>query len=98
MFTRADITGINLIVIEILVAQLAFFITNLPVLSHPLRIKFDLRFYIFGNGDQRLMHLILEDFLRLREGVDVAVIAVTHISNSHHHGFVEIVIADAHRR
>lgn len=65
MFTCANITRINVVVIKILCPKLALFITYLTVFRYLRGVKLNLRFDIFCYGNQRLPHFTVQHFLRL---------------------------------
>ena len=97
MFSCANITRINIVVIKIFRPKLALFITNLTVFRYPRGIKLNLRFDIFCYANQRLPHFTVQYFLCFSEGINVAVVTVANIGDSHHHCLVVIAIPHAKR-
>jgi hypothetical protein len=73
---RADLAGIHLVVVEILLLQQPVLVADQPVGRHLRRVELHLDLHVLRDRHERAADLLDEQLLRLAPRVDVAVVAV----------------------
>ena len=91
----AQLTGIDVVVAEVAVANAAVLVTDEAVLVDDALVELDLNLGVDCRGDQRGGQLVREEAFCFVDGVDVAEEAVALIGELFHGGVVETVEAIA---
>ncbi len=72
----ANLTGVDLVIVEVLPVEQPCFVADQPVLGDRGRIKFDLDLDVFGDRLECRVDVLDEDLARLRQGINIGGIAV----------------------
>src|SRR5262245_11542015 len=88
--SRADITSILPVVVEILLIQDAILIADQAVRSDRVWIEFDLNLDVLCNRYERPTSLADQDLLRLEHGIEICVVAVSLIGQLLHRGVFQV--------
>src|SRR5438034_3519687 len=95
---RTHVSGILLVIVEVLGTEDAIFIADQPVRGHLRRVEFDLDLDVLGNRHEGRTHLFHEDLTGFVQPIDKGVIAVSPIGELHKEGILEVVTETQHRQ
>src|SRR5437867_1914911 len=95
---RTHVSGILLVIVEVLGAEDAILIADQPVRGHLRRVEFDLDLDVLGNRHEGGAHLLHEDLTGFVQPIDKGVIAMPPIGKLHQEGILEIVTETQHRQ
>lgn len=93
--TGTDLASVFGVVIKIFFGQQPFVVTDEAILADQREIEIDLNLHVFGDGDERSLHLFDEHFAFFADAIDVGVVAGTFISQCFHRVILEIAGAVA---
>jgi hypothetical protein len=84
VWPAADLAGVDPIVAELFVGDVAVLVAQQPIAAHGLRVPLDLRLGLLRHGLQRAREVLDEDAARLFQVVDVGVGAVALVGEAFH--------------
>src|SRR2546430_7391327 len=80
---RTHVSGILLVIVEVLGAEDAIFIADQPVRGHLRRVEFDLDLDVLGNRHECRTHLFHEDLTGFVQPIDKGDRKSTRLNSSH---------------
>ena len=91
----ADLAGVLLVVVEILLREQPLFVADEPVAGDLRGVELDLDFHVLGDGHDGAAELLDEHLFRLQQRVEVGGVAVPFAGEFHEHGVLEVAHAEA---
>ena len=95
---RADLAGIDAVVVEVLALQRPRLVADQPVFGDGLRIELDLDLHVLGDREDRRRRILHQHLLGLGQRVDIGGRAVAVLGDRLHHLVVQIAAAEAEHR
>ncbi len=95
---RADLSGIDLVIVEILAVQRARLVADQPVFGDRGGIEFHLHLHIARNREKRARQLVHQHLLRLVQRVDIGRLPIAVLGKRLHRGIIEIAPPEAQNR